>query len=366
MWWILLACAPPDDTDAEPPPVYTPDAVGPHIAGTEEASFTGAATAADPEGLAYTVQVWFPASAADEDVYAYDDFLEGTAREDGVPDCSAPRPVLVFSHGNGGLRYQSIFLTEHLATHGWIVVAPDHPGNTFFDPSSSRAELIVRRPVDAVAAYDWLVDVAGAPGGLLEGCVDPDAGYAIAGHSFGGYTTLAVAGATLDATASAEWCATADDAWLCDDFAQAMAAAGETELHLGDPRVWAAVPMAPAGYEVLVGGLVDIAVPTLFLGGSLDTLTPMASQVTPLYQGVVATPRMLGELEGAGHFSFSDICRMVSTYEDCDPPFLDDTVSHPIIATTTTAFLQWVQGDEAAAAWLPDAEEELLGWTEVR
>lgn len=360
MWSILLACAGPQDIDtgAGPPTFYAPDAPGPFIAGTEEAEFT--------DGLDYTVQVWFPASTASDDPYRYDDFIEGTARDDGVPDCAAPRPVLVFSHGNVGVRYQSIFLTEHLATHGWVVVAPDHPGNTFFDDSASLAELLLRRPVDAVAAFDWLVDVAAAPGGLLEGCVDPDAGYAMGGHSFGGYTSLVVAGATLDAPASADWCAAHPNDWLCDDFAEVMAEVGQTQLHLGDARVWAAVPMAPAGYEVLVGGLADIAVPTMMLGGSLDTLTPMDGQVTPLYAGLAVEPRFLGELEGAGHFTFSDACALLPTFEDCAPPYLDPSVAHPIIATATTAFLQWVQGEEQAAAWLPDPDEALWTWTEER
>ena len=360
MWFVLLGCAPSvDDTGADASPYLAPNAPGPWIAGTEEATFT------DDNGLGFTVQTWFSATSAGGDPYRYDDLLEGTAREYAVPDCSAPRPVLVFSHGNGGVRFQSIFLTEHLATHGWVVVAPDHTGNTVFDESASRGELILRRPLDAVAAYDWLVDVAAAPGGPLAGCVDEGAGYAIAGHSFGGFTTLAVAGATLDAAASAEWCAAHGD-WLCGDFAAAMADAGATTLDRGDPRVWAAVPMAPAGYEVLVGGLVDIAVPTLFLGGSLDTLTPMDTQVTPLYEGLAVTPRMLGELEGAGHYTFSDACEMLPVFDDCEPPFLAEDVAHPIIATTTTAFLQWVQGEEQAAAWLPDPAEGRLLWSEAR
>lgn len=44
-----------------------------------------------------------------------------------------PFPLVVYSHGNGGLRYVSAFLTEHLASHGFIVVAPDHVGNTAID-----------------------------------------------------------------------------------------------------------------------------------------------------------------------------------------------------------------------------------------
>jgi predicted dienelactone hydrolase len=31
------------------------------------------------------------------------------------------------------VRFQSYFLCEHLASHGFVVVAPDHIGNTTID-----------------------------------------------------------------------------------------------------------------------------------------------------------------------------------------------------------------------------------------
>jgi len=354
----LFACALPDDTAAPEATYYAPDAPGPWSAGTAESTMTG------PAGE-YAVQVWFPSSEAGGDPYAYDDFLLGSALENAAPDCGEARPVMVFSHGNAGLRYQSIFLTEHLATHGWVVVAPDHVGNTFFDDGdASLADLILRRPLDVSATFDWLADTDAD--GLLAGCVDPDDGYAAVGHSFGGYTTLAVAGATLDAAASAAWCADAAGDWLCGAFADGMAAAGATTLDRGDPRVWAAVPMAPAAYEVLVGGLANVAVPTLVLGGTLDTITPMATQVGPIYADLVATPRALGVLEGAGHFSFSDACAMVPTYDDCSPPYLPDAETHPVIATVTTAFLHATRGDAQAEAWLPDPGATFLTLEEAR
>ncbi len=37
-----------------------------------------------------------------------------------------PFPVVLFSHGYGGYPEQSSFLTDHLATWGFVVVAPDH------------------------------------------------------------------------------------------------------------------------------------------------------------------------------------------------------------------------------------------------
>src|ERR1041384_5814495 len=35
-------------------------------------------------------------------------------------------PLVLCSHGNGGSRHQNAFQTEHLASHGYVVTAPDH------------------------------------------------------------------------------------------------------------------------------------------------------------------------------------------------------------------------------------------------
>lgn len=349
MLLALFACVEEAPPTPAPAATYTPDAPGPWIAGTFDAEMTGST------GVETKVQVWFPASEADEDLVYYDGLLAGTAREDGEPACDEPRPVLVFSHGSGGMRWQSPFWTEHLATHGWIVVAPDHQGNTYFDDGTiERSEVALRRPVDVADTYDWLLQDP-----TLSGCVDPDAGYVVAGHSFGGFTTMAVAGAVLDADATAAWCETHDE-WLCDDVDTFVETYGQTLFDLTDPRVTAAVAWAPAGYELLIGGLEDIAVPTMVLGGTLDIYTPMATQVTPIYDALTTSPRLLGELDGAGHFVFSIACELVDNFDECDPPYLPAEDLQPTITTVSTAFVMWSQGDEAAADWLPDG---YAGWT---
>ena len=47
-----------------------------------------------------------------------------------------PYPVVLFSHGSCGYPAQSLFLTPLLASRGFIVVAPPHPGNTIFELST--------------------------------------------------------------------------------------------------------------------------------------------------------------------------------------------------------------------------------------
>ena len=43
-----------------------------------------------------------------------------------------PWPVVVMSHGDAGSRYNMQTLCEHLAAHGYIVIAPEHTGNSPF------------------------------------------------------------------------------------------------------------------------------------------------------------------------------------------------------------------------------------------
>jgi dienelactone hydrolase len=249
--------------------------------------------------------VWYPAAAdADGDTVNYDDIVPGGALDSPPADCAATRPVMVFSHGNGGVRFQSIFWTEFLATHGWVVIAPDHRENTLYDLDASiLLEVAMRRPLEVAASFDWLTGTDG--GGELAGCLDASEGYAVSGHSFGAYTTVVVTGTPIDLAASAAWCADHPE-WLCDDAAAWAAAHPDMPVvDRADPRARVGVAMTPAGYELLVGGL---------------------SQ---------------------------------NTTDDCDPPYLAPEDAHLTVRAASLAFLQRAAGQAEAEAWLPPDDPQL-------
>lgn len=196
------------------------------------------------------VSVWYPAlnpEGLDDAIeYAIDGIplftISGHALRDALPDAAdGPYPLVVFSHGAGGFRHQSVYLTEHLASYGFVVIASEHPGSALMDflgddfdmaaaldmVNNLHADLwtlvghletmggvtgfydglatsYAERPLDVLRQIDFAAALTAADGDLA-GVIDTDV-VAVSGHSFGGYTAMAAGGARLDFEALMEWC----------------------------------------------------------------------------------------------------------------------------------------------------------------
>jgi predicted dienelactone hydrolase len=294
-----------------------------------------------------TLQTWHPSEQADRgSISDYDGVISGIARTQGDPWCPEPLPVVVFSHGNTGIRWQSLFLTETLAAHGYLVVAPDHVNNTLYDIDDElRPEVAVQRPQAVMDAFEALADDE-----VLGACVDPEAGYAVMGHSFGGYTTLAITGAQVDTEGLAEACAVDGDPFLCG--LEELVGPGFADL--SDARAWAGVPITPVG-AITFGpeGLSHVQVPTLLIGAERDTATTMEEQILPIHEGLVDDE--LATFLGAGHFSFSVMCDLTTAANGCEDDF---TPVEQVQAGTNLAVLSFLGRERGfEVAWPPDAPE---------
>jgi predicted dienelactone hydrolase len=306
-----LACGGADPATA----TRDPAARGPWEVGVTTYEVTDPA---EPERT-FKVEVWYPARpAAGAPVDKFFNVATTSVRDAPADHRGAPFPVVVFSHGNGGIRTQSLYLTEHLASHGYVVAAPDHLFNTFLDMDESQFAAVLRhRPGDVSLALDEVLRRGATAGELLAGLPDATR-VGAAGHSFGGFTVLLLAGARLDLAAYAASCAADPGALICggaDGTITEADAAG-----FADPRVQATVSIAPGG-RVAFGpaGLGALVGPVQVQGGGLDTTTPMASEIEPIYAGLPA-PKQLAELPEAGHFSFTDICSLYDLMGGADGP----------------------------------------------
>ena len=91
---------------------------------------------------------------------------------------------MLYTPGLAGFRQQSAFLTEHLASYGFVVVSPDPRGETFEEFWAGAAT----RPLDIklIIAY---ADKLTAPAGELAGLISMEK-IGVTGHSSGGWGAL--------------------------------------------------------------------------------------------------------------------------------------------------------------------------------
>ncbi|MBI5501311.1 MAG: hypothetical protein HY907_13785 [Deltaproteobacteria bacterium] len=304
-----------DDADAEDVPDAgpcvpwgPPDERGPYPVGVRDFAWR------DPDrgGRNVATKVWYPAlppdPGADPAVYLW--LLRDTAYVDLPidPGC-APYPLILFSHGNKGINFQSFTFTTYLASHGFVVAAPNHAGNTMYDnPSDEQmAQVSLDRPIDMAFVLARMTDETSNPDSPLFGAVDVSR-VGITGHSFGGYTTLVVGGGEVDRDAAVARC----DAGVPGDvfcpyvpyWPPGMVGTRLPELAI----VGAAVALAPGGYAAFGDdGLARTTAPTMVMGGTLDEYT--RNDLRPIFDALPA-PKAKIEIADMGHMGFTDICRI--------------------------------------------------------
>lgn len=271
------------------------------------------------------ITIWYPTEAETGDPFTYQVAIPGgltyaqpAAAFDSAPVSTAgPFPLLVFSHGNSSFRSQSYFLTEHLASRGFIVIAPDHVGNdtsTYEDDAWIASA--VERPHDVAAMIDAAETWSDETSHPLHGAVDMER-VGVAGHSFGGFTVFASAGGVFDMVPVKAHCdMLGEDGWnaewaFCDRITSARMDEAEacSPCDAGDARIDAALAMAPAFAEFFVeGGLEDIDVPVLVMAGTLDDPWSPAYAQERYVDRLTHEGSRLWVLDRGSHYSFSNAC----------------------------------------------------------
>ncbi len=279
--------------------VSDPSQPGPYPVGIT--TFVLSAAADRPETK---VEVWYPAAETGP-ATTYDALgvpLPAHGARDVKADATAPRRLVAFSHGLGGIRQQNYSMAERLASFGYVVASADHPGTTTSELLTAAGNLkgpLLARPGTVIAMVDAL------QAGAVPGVAPRGEDYALIGHSLGAVTAMFVAGGRIDVEAFASTCAAQPHPASCDLIGDLDATPEElAALPAPDRRVVATVLQNPSGqFAFQPASLADIP-QALVLGGEMDD--PQGTAVPT--QALLNDDSALVVYDGGGHNAATDIC----------------------------------------------------------
>ncbi|MBF2063194.1 MAG: alpha/beta hydrolase [Calothrix sp. C42_A2020_038] len=224
----------------------------------------------------------------------------------------ASSPVIVISHGLGSDRTSFAYLAQHLVSHGFAVVVPEHPGSNAEQQQAllqGRANTVtapgefIDRPLDIKYLLDQLTRLSQS-NPTLKGRLNLQQ-VGVVGQSFGGYTALALAGATINFEQLDKDCPALENSLNVSLLLQCLAAnLPRSEYNLSDPRVKAVIAINSVSSSVFgQASLSQINVPTMIVASSNDTIAPaLPEQILP-FTWLTTPNKYLALINGGTHFS---------------------------------------------------------------
>lgn len=227
---------------------------------------------------------------------------------------TANKPVIVLSHGFASVRTDLRYLAEHLASHGYVVAALEHPGSNQANTNSAlqgktrvmKPHEFLDRPQDISFVLDELEKLNQTANHPLQGKLVTRNAMVI-GHSFGGSTALEVAGAELQLERLKQRCKNNLTSFSEGEVIQCIAQElPENSYQLRDIRIKQAIALNPTT-SLMFGetGLTKVQVPTLVLASSADKTTPALTEQIAGFDKI-PSPKWLVGIVGGTHLSVKD------------------------------------------------------------
>jgi predicted dienelactone hydrolase len=226
---------------------------------------------------------------------------------------SGPTPVVIISHGLSSRPEDFDDDAKHLASYGYVVALPQHPGSDYQQTENLQRGLsqevflaseLIDRPRDISYVIDELerrnaTEFAGRLNLQSVG---------VLGHSLGGYTALAVAGAAIDFDFLEQQCNRLDypnTSLLVQCRALTLP---RQPYHFRDQRVSAVLAANPVNYDIFgPQGLGQIQIPVMIGSGSYDPATPAVFEQALTFPALTTPDKYLAVIEGQAHVDVSKL-----------------------------------------------------------
>ncbi|WP_152588524.1 alpha/beta hydrolase [Nostoc sphaeroides] len=235
-----------------------------------------------------------------------------------IPNVQNAAPVIVISHGLGLDSSNFQYLATHLASYGFAVIVPNHPGS-----DAKQLHSLLNGHVNEIAEpgefQDRPMDVTYILNQLEKGN-QSDSRFkgrlnlqqvGVFGQSLGGYTALALAGAKINFEQLKLDCqpAALQNTWnmslmlQCRALELSISKSGK-DYNLRDERVKAAIAVNPITSSIFgKAGLSQIKTPVMIVSSSDDTVAPALSEQILPFSWLANSQKYLVMLVGGTHFS---------------------------------------------------------------
>ena len=220
-------------------------------------------------------------------------------------DLTKPAPLAIITHGFTSSRGDFQYLAEHLASHGYIVLVPEHIGSdAVYKEAFLRGELSTT--VSPIEFYSRPQDITTLLDEVEESELNSLINWqqvGILGHSFGGNTALVVAGAPINQERINQECQENELSLNASMLLQCRASfLPPIDFDQRDPRVKAVIAINPVTSTALgPESMGKIEIPTMMLGGSKDIAAPFVMEQAHPFLWLKTQNKYLGLMAGGTH-----------------------------------------------------------------
>ncbi|MEB3310751.1 MAG: alpha/beta hydrolase [Snowella sp.] len=223
-------------------------------------------------------------------------------------------PVVVVSHGLASRPEDFGSIGEHLASYGYLVVLPQHPGSDFQQAQNlltglSREVFYISEFLDRPKDISYLLDELERRNQTeFAGRLNLSSVGAI-GHSFGGYGVLALAGAEIDWKRLKSECTSPNNYPNPSLLLQCRALDLPQESYdFRDQRITTVFAINPVN-SALFGpeGFAKVKIPVVLLSGSFDPATPAVLEQIRTFPWVASEDKYLILSDGQAHVDFAQL-----------------------------------------------------------